>query len=646
MTMRVDYNRLFTCLCSGLLLAVLATGSVRAEVKPLNNLVTELLEVSQPAVAPNTRYTFTNPRDGWVFISSAAATPEAGGVCLVLDSEDPAAAVVAHGLDKHGAKGAVRPDRPGTLSTLETMRRLPAGEHALNVRCEGGAILQGLVVRAIPEIIYSEIGYWVKQVPGTHNPYTWEYLQSIGLAENVNVVLERHEDTSMDVQRWRAQGKKVLTHVSTSDLGSVGNRTADSVYKLWSQADGFRRADRDGIMFDELDGYPSPDKAAEFGAYCEAVRKLFAQPQFKGKVLYPYCNVMYLSEPSRALFKELINAGSKITEDRYLSEMPTEEETRVLLKDDLGYLMREHQNVSPKAQENMIWNLGYMSAPPESLNTNPAVNQKVFLDMLFNFIANDPKFSGTYGIMCYHSAYVDEETLRWSVKLFRHYGIEGRKDLLSSDPYKLPHLQNPDFAEGAPGWSLAPAEEGSMGTKSMEGYGALQGRYQGQSPDVKGQGDSFLWMKRNAKAPNRLSQQIKALKPERLYSLKLLVADYQELLQGKSTNEKHQVGIQIDNAALVPSKCLQETYGSAVARGKFTGENRLWITYYLLVFRAGAETSTLTLSDWVSDDGVDWPGAWGMRLDIGAWAKPAKPGGPVGQELIFNFIELQPYLED
>lgn len=639
--------RLFASVCAGLLLAALLAQPARAEVKVLNNLVTELLEVSEPTPTAQARHTFTNPRDGWVFISSTADTPEAGSVYLVLDSENRDAAVVVHGVGDKAPMGTVTSATREAISTLETMRHLPAGEHALNIYCEGAGTLSRLVVCAIPEIIYPGVGYGGRRVPGTHNPYTWKYLQSIGLAENVNVVLERHEDKNMDVQRWRAQGKKVLTHVSTHAFIARGMPiTADNAYTIWSQADGFRRADRDGIMFDELSGYPGPEKAAEYGAYCEAVRKLFAQPEFRDKVLYPYCNVMYRSDFSRALFKELVNVGSKVTEDRYLSEMPTEEEARALVKDDIGYLMRAHQRRNPKAQEHLIWNLGYLSAPPETLNTNPGTNFKVFLDMLFNFIANDPMFSGTYGIMCYHSAYADEETLRWSVKLFRHYCIEGRKDLLSSDPYMLPHIQNPDFADGTTGWSLSPAEEGSMEARSAAGYGKLQGRYRGQAPEVKGQGDNFLWMKRNAKAPNRFSQQIRNLKPGRLYSLKLLVADYQDLLQGKSVKEKHQVGIQIDNAALVPHKSFQETYGSIISHEKFTGQNPLWSTYYFLVFRAGAEAATLTVSDWSSDDRSHWPSKWGLRFHIAEWSKPAKPDGPIGQELIFNFIELQPYLDD
>jgi len=48
----------------------------------------------------------------------------------------------------------------------------------------------------------------------------------------------------------------------------------------------------------------------------------------------------------------------------------------------------------------------------------------------------------------------------------------------------------------------------------------------------------------------------------------------------------------------------------------------------------------------VSDDHVYWPSEWGIQFNIEKWKKPGKPGGPVGRERMFSFIELQPYLED
>ena len=59
--------------------------------------------------------------------------------------------------------------------------------------------------------------------------------------------------------------------------------------------------------------------------------------------------------------------------------------------------------------------------------------------------------------MTYAASYTDEETIRWGSHLFRHYGIQGRGDRATLDPYDSPHLANGDFADGTKGWETAPA---------------------------------------------------------------------------------------------------------------------------------------------------------------------------------------------
>ena len=64
------------------------------------------------------------------------------------------------------------------------------------------------------------------------------------------------------------------------------------------------------------------------------------------------------------------------------------------------------------------------------------------------------------------------------------------------------------------------------------------------------------------------------------------------------------------------------------------------------IFRTTSDTATLTVSDWVSSDRAYWPAEWGLQVNTEEWKQPGQPGGPIGQELMFNFLELQPYLED
>ena len=575
--------------------------------RALNNLVTELLNVQAPERAGRRQYRFTHPRDGWVFIGSEAKAGDGGKVRIALDSAPKEDAVIVH--------------EEGKPQILEAMRHVSAGEHTLDVHSEGGA-LNSLVVRAIPEIQYAENGYpWSPFLPGM-GPYTVEFMERIGLLDDLNVVLERHPVEPF-AQHWRQQGKKVLMHAGTHQLHSD---TADGVYELFSKLDGFQRPDRDGIMFDELSG---ESNLAWYPGLSGGVRRLSENPQYRGKVLYPYCTSLYASEPSTTFSWEIVEAGYKLAEEKYLPEQPTVAAAQEFLDARLTQVMSQYQAIIPNCQEHMIMVLGYMSAPPESLNTNPSVDYKVWLDMQFNLLANNPAFRGLYGVQCYHAAYADEEIIRWSAKLFRHYCIEGRRERLSKDPYILPHLQNPDFADGTMGWTLSPAETGSMDTRSVPDYSYLQGRYPKTS-----QGDTVLWTRRSAKGPNRFSQEITDLVPGKLYSLKMFTADYQHFISGKgvasfqAVEAKREMSIGISDADLVPSESFENAYASGICghTGKgFTRENNLPIAYRFLVFRPRSEKAMLTISDWADDK---------------------EPGGPVGQELMHNFIEVQPYLED
>ena len=91
-------------------------------------------------------------------------------------------------------------------------------------------------------------------------------------------------------------------------------------------------------------------------------------------------------------------------------------------------------------------------------------------------LANHPSLSGLYGVRWYLLRYAEEEDARLSAKLFRHYRIEGNRSRLTDDPYMLPHVVNPDFDDGAFGWTLEPAEPGGVTIGRAKGSGILQTR--------------------------------------------------------------------------------------------------------------------------------------------------------------------------
>lgn len=151
-----------------------------------------------------------------------------------------------------------------------------------------------------------------------------------------------------------------------------------------------------------------------------------------------------------------------------------------------------------------------MAPCPETSDTEPSADYKVYLDMQMNMLANHPDCAGIYGVMAFSAG--DEEYARWIPALYRHYCIEGRTDRLSRDPYELRHLRNPDFRSGLDGWSVAPAEDGGIQIRSFERFGWLEGRFVQDST-----GDRFLVSRRGAARPNTLSQTIDPRLPGRRY---------------------------------------------------------------------------------------------------------------------------------
>jgi hypothetical protein len=243
-----------------------------------------------------------------------------------------------------------------------------------------------------------------------------------------------------------------------------------------------------------------------------------------------------------------------------------------------------------------------------------------------NVVANHPVLSDLRGLNWWTSTLADEETVRWVGKLYRHYAIEGRTNLLTKpDPLFLPHIQNADFEKGTEGWTLKSAENGTIEAKSYPRYGRIEGRYMGlgRPADPEHIGDTFLWMKRSDKGPNTFSQTIKNLQPGRLYSMKMFSCDYNDLVnpKAKKLDEANSFigSVVLEGVEVDPKRSFTEMYSS-------NPEPKIpvWITYHWKIFRAKSTTAKLLVSDWPE-------------------LKP--PGVGFGQEQTFNFVEIQPYRE-
>jgi hypothetical protein len=84
------------------------------------------------------------------------------------------------------------------------------------------------------------------------------------------------------------------------------------------------------------------------------------------------------------------------------------------------------------------------------------------------------------------------------------------------------------------------------------------------------------------------------------------------------------VSIDIGGAELIEGKAFQAIVKSCYAHTTdlFNRDNPYRLNYHQRVFRAQSETARLALSDWASEN---------------------EPGGPAGEELIWNFVQVQPY---
>ena len=275
-------------------------------------------------------------------------------------------------------------------------------------------------------------------------------------------------------------------------------------------------------------------------------------------------------------------------------------------------MAREFRDLYPRAMEHVAVCFGTFTAVGgHLLNSTPSVNYRVYLDMQYNVVANDPVFWGTYGLMLYHSSYSDEETICWVCRLFRHYGLEGKTEPATKKLYNSPHLINGDFADGTQGWKITPAQQGSIRSALKPGLGSLQKRLY-WSPE----GDTGLVMVKSAKKPNLITQEIKNLEPGNLYTFRMMTCDYKEM----SKKDKYAVSIKLENVTLIPEKsftCFAPLPGFINPK-----THKTWMNYHWVLFRAIGKTARLTITDWRADD---------------------EPAAPIGQQLMFNFLQVHPY---
>jgi hypothetical protein len=589
--------------------------------KHRNNLVAELLEVAEIS-QPSSSFAFKRAHAGYIFVT--ADCRGTGTVTIKLDDVPEPLAVVERDVD--------------AAQRTEAVRNISLGEHKLRVECAGGIHVEKLVVKAIPELIHCGLGF--NSAIKSYGKYDLLFLTKDILPNVTTLIVPANiklEPTMID--EWHRQGKRFVAAVGINSQA----KTAEEHYHYWT---GFleKAPFLDGIIIDEfIVNNPirewlkeiTPERQRRFDEeraqhpiYEEAFRKIRADQRYRDKMVYAY-----IGGSGKNLNQEIIgptfvhgilDCNFRIGLERYIFEVSSEQKSKDVLQlfvDGItDWVAKE-----PTVREQLVLTFGLFSMPPGGINKQPNVDYHVWMDQQMNVVANHPVMAGMAGLNWWTSLQADEETVRFVGKLYRHYAIDGKKELLTKDPLFLTHVENADFEKQLEGWTLHAAEEGSIQAKSFPRYGRIEGRYMGlgRPADPEHIGDTFLWMKRSEKGPNTFSQPIKDLRHGRLYSLKMFTCDYQDLInpQKKTQEETHPFigNVSIEGVEVDTKRSFHEAYSS-------TPEPPIpvWITYHWIVFRAKSPTAKITVSDW----------------------DPSQKGtATFGQEQTFNFLELEPYHE-
>ncbi|HUW60759.1 MAG TPA: hypothetical protein VMZ06_07100 [Candidatus Bathyarchaeia archaeon] len=540
-------------------------------------------------------------------------------------------------LDNAPPGDAIVVSSPGAPNPVEAVRHVAKGEHTLRIDCQGGIRVDRFVVKAIPELIHC--GLFDPAIK-SYGRYDMDFLKKDVLPNITGLVVPSNIQLPQQViDDWRRQGKKFIATAGVSQQA----HTAEAHFKVWTKIlDSVPFAD--GIIIDEfIVNKPSrrPGAAVSFQrrermeeeqqrhhAYEAAFRRMRADDRYKDKTVYAYVGgsgkTLNQESIGPTFVRTLIDCNYPIALERYLFERSSPKACDDALQEFINGIA-DWEAKEPGVKRDMIVTFGLFSMPPGGINKLPNVDYHVWMDQQMNIVANQPVMSGIRGLNWWTSSQSDEETVRFVGKLYRHYAIEGKTDMLTRDPLFMTHIRNADFENGTEGWKLRPAQRGSIYPKSFPRYGRIEGRYMGlgRPADPEHIGDTFLVMKRSANRPNRFSQTIRHLEPGRLYSMKMFSCDYNDLIHPKAKTKGEATGfigtVLLKGVDIESTRSFAEMYASNPEP-----PIPVWITYHWIVFKARGRTAKLTVSDWDSD---------------------TKPAGAVGQEQAFNFLEIQPYHE-
>jgi hypothetical protein len=556
--------------------------------KRLNGLVRRLLAANARA---NGSYRFRTASDGWVWI---ALSGDVSGVTgFMLDGAAIGATTVFDG-------------------RIEAMRRIPAGEHVLLTGCAGKLVVNSTPVilgTYYPDSKEKQAAFFAGEFAARHilpafNTFSYGWpLARIDVRDRVE--LDRlGREIYGQLCRWNASTPGFNGRMEPSD--HLATRMLATL--------GMTDPRMSGLTFDEIAASDFLEKQRFTGALrllADAGRPVWV---WSSGIKYE-CNDInadYLS----AIVSASQGRGRLLLE--YYARTPADEKDahRQLEENMDGTIRRTEKMVPGFRRSAMIVNGGYTKPGGYWTDCRPEADVKRFLDLYFHRLATNSAMEGLAGIGLYAIHQAEEEDLRWTCRLLRHYALEGNTNLLSDAygyVYNPGHVRNPDFADKLEGWTATAAEDGGVCAVELKKLKAAQAR-----KDANAGGCSACMFRRSSKGPNRLSQKVAGLVPGRFYSVRVVVSDAKEVASGKWNPRKFAFRVEVRGAEDVTARSAISRWGEPVRVARTVNE-------FTLVFKAVANEAELVFSDWETSE---------------------KPGGPVGEELVFNAVRVKPYYEE
>ena len=549
-------------------------------VKPLNNLVSDLLDQPVKAAPGPQTFSFCQPRAGWVFVSlaSTATLPETKVMI------DDAVAITA------------------ATDRREAFRELARGAHRVSV--SGAAAGARIRIRSIPEIF---------DYPPCANPQV-------------------RENGSYD---WAFMKRHILPAVTTLNGGTLPGEALPEAKALglrWlanfnvapvDDPAGLRQRmeQHAGMNQPQYDGFTSDELFFGRTTIDHYTRALWTLKNPANRLIYTWIvgkpNISSLHTDFMSACLNASKGRGRLLFEAYCHPQADEKAAAAYLDNMIGDTMRRFNAFYPAAAAGTGIIFGnFNQIPIISLEHNPAVDFKYFLDMQVNLVANSPAFKDLATVGYWGTYYGDEELARWSFSLMRHYAVEGHKELLSTRygfTYAPGFIKNGDFADGLEGWTLSPAAADSLRAETLAGYGKnSQGRWGGGSA-----GDTVCVMTRQPAATNRISQTAQGLKVGKTYCLQFVTADRKDVIEKKNNPRRYGIDVELEGVGRIADRSfvhIDRRKGGRYEHNDNVGK----VNLNRIVFRAPSPALAIVFND-----------------------GKARPG----EEIAINFIQLKPYFE-